>query len=75
MSCQETATTAEHNILVHRYLYYVKDSPIISDYIYDQLERDARTVCPETSPVHGIGSSLASSYPEKVIEDANRMLT
>lgn len=60
----------EHEVLVHRYLYYVEAQPILSDFSYDQLEREARAVLPETSPVHGVGSSLPSSYPESVIKDA-----
>lgn len=60
----------EHEVLVHRYLYYVEAQPIISDFEYDQLEREARAVLPETSPVHKVGSCLPSSYPEAVITDA-----
>ena len=60
----------EHEIMVHRYLYYVEAQPEISDYEYDKLERDAREVCDETSPVHGGGSSLPSSYSKEQINDA-----
>ena len=62
----------EHEILVHRYLYYVECAPIIGDTQYDMLEREARAVLPETSPVQGIGSDLASSYPKSVVDDAVR---
>lgn len=64
----------EDQVLMHRYLYYVKDSPVISDYVYDQIERDARAVCKEDSPVHGVGSSLASSYPPYIIQMAEDKL-
>lgn len=60
----------EREILVHRYLYYVEAQPTISDFEYDILEREARSVLPESSPVHGVGSSLPSSYSEDVIREA-----
>lgn len=60
----------EHEILVHRYLYYVEAQPIISDYEYDMLEREALPFLPEDSPVHLVGSCLPSSYPKEVIKDA-----
>ena len=60
----------EKEILIHRYLYYVESSPVISDFEYDRLEREAREVCEESSPVHRVGSSLPSSYPKEVITEA-----
>ena len=65
----------EHEIMVHRYLYYVECQPVISDYEYDILERKAREVLPETSPVQGVGSSLPSSYTDKIIKDALKLIT
>lgn len=41
-----TLQQLEHEIMVHRYLYYVECQPVISDYEYDMLERKAR-VLPE----------------------------
>ena len=58
----------EKEVLAHRYRYYVLDDPTVSDFVYDQLEREARAVLPESSPVHGIGSSLRSSYPQEIID-------
>jgi len=56
-------------VMAHRYLYYIVCEPSLSDHAYDALERQAREVCPPESPVHGIGSSLASSYTaEQIIE-------
>ena len=52
----------ETQVLVHRFRYYVMDDPVISDAEYDDLERRARALLPLSSPVHGIGSSLRSSY-------------
>lgn len=60
----------EHEVLVHRYLYYVECVPVISDFEYDELEREARKVLPESNVVHQVGSSLPSSYPIGVIKDA-----
>jgi len=60
----------EREIMIHRYCYYVLDAPLISDAEYDILEREARATLPDTSPVQGIGSSLASSYSVSIIEEA-----
>jgi len=66
----QTPEYLEHEVMVHRYLYYVEAQPIISDFEYDVIERQAREVLPETSPVHRVGSSLPSSYSQNVIKDA-----
>lgn len=58
--------TLEQQVLAHRFLYYVLDDPAISDFEYDRLERRARSLLPLDSPVHGVGSSLRSSYPEEI---------
>lgn len=50
--------------MAHRYLYYVKSRPVISDYDYDQLEKRARAELPESSPVHGFGSDMEDSYTD-----------
>ena len=65
----------EHEVLVNRFIYYVMDSNILSDYAYDQLEREARAVCPPASPVHGIGSSLRASYSKEVATDATNRIS
>lgn len=57
----------ELQVLAHRYRYYVLSSPILSDSEYDALERKARAVLPPESPVHGVGSSLRSSYSSAVV--------
>ncbi len=62
----------EDQVLLHRYCYYVLANPLIPDVIYDQIEREARKICPEDSVVHRIGSSLPSSYPEYIKEFAER---
>lgn len=64
----------EDSILVHRYLYYVECSPIISDYEYDVIERDARNRLPPESPVHNIGSDMEDSYPEHIRNKAKKIL-
>ena len=60
----------EMEVMAHRYLYYVESAPVISDFEYDNLERTAREVAPQESPVHGVGSSLASSYTPEMIKFA-----
>lgn len=48
--------------------------PVITDHAYDVLERNARAICPVESIVHGIGSSLESSYPEEIKAKALKLL-
>lgn len=67
-------SAAENTIIAHRYLYYVLAEPVISDFIYDALEAGARKVLPPESPVHGVGSSLPSSYSTEVIDLARKLL-
>jgi NAD-dependent DNA ligase len=54
--------------LVHRYLYYVLDNPVISDYDYDMLEKAARKLVNESHPINSPGSSLRQSYPDYIIK-------
>ena len=55
--------------MAHRYLYYVLSESVLADAVYDQIEREARAICPPGSPVHGVGSSLPSSYsPEQKVK-------
>jgi NAD-dependent DNA ligase len=63
----------EDQCMVHRFLYYVKSDPIISDYEYDMLERKAIETAPEDHPIHLPGSSLAKSYDQKIIDVANAL--
>jgi len=67
------AEAYETEVMAHRYIYYVLCDNVISDPEYDLLEREARELCHESSPIHGVGSSLASSYtPEQIIR-ANQL--
>jgi NAD-dependent DNA ligase len=70
----QTQAAIELQVMVHRYLYYVKCSPVIGDRTYDELERVARDHLPASSPVHQPGSDLASSYTAEQIEYAERLL-
>lgn len=60
--------------MAHRYLYYVLSCSTISDGVYDQIEREARAICPPDSPVHGIGSSRPSSYSEEHLAKVDELL-
>lgn len=60
-------TDYEDEVMAHRYLYYVLSEPVLPDMEYDKIERRAREVCPPESPVHGVGSSLPSSYTDNQI--------
>ncbi|MGZ8164113.1 MAG: DNA ligase LigA-related protein [Methylobacter sp.] len=59
-------TMLETNVMVHRYLYYVLDNPVIHDSVYDKMERRAQELLPATSPVHAVGSSLKESYTPEI---------
>jgi len=65
-----TPAEYEHEVLVHRFLYYVLAEPVVSDFEYDVIEREARAVLPPESVVHKVGSSLTSSYSAEVQRDA-----
>ena len=64
----------ETRVMAHRYLYYVLAEPVLSDFDYDILERKAREVSSEDSPVHGVGSSLPQSYSMEQVSCAMLML-
>jgi NAD-dependent DNA ligase len=68
MSYSMTPDEAENLVMAHRYLYYVLADNVISDAVYDQIEREAREICLPGSPVHGVGSSLPSSYTQQNTE-------
>lgn len=63
----------ETEVMAHRYLYYVLSEPRLPDLVYDDLERQARAVCDAGSPVHGVGSSLPSSYTGEQIARAEQL--
>lgn len=60
--------TIEDLVMANRYLYYVEAYPVLEDHIYDVIERQARVILPAESPVHGVGSSLPSSYSNDQIK-------
>jgi len=57
----------EDRVMAHRYLYYVLVEPTLPDPVYDVLEREARSLLPDTSPVQKVGSNLRESYSERQI--------
>ena len=57
----------EDQCMVHRYLYYVKSNPIISDYEYDMLERKAVEVAADDHPIHLPGSDMQKHYSEEIV--------
>lgn len=59
--------------LVHRYLYYVADKPIISDEEYDNLERKAIKKAPSGHDLLNVGSGLKSSYSFEIREIAEAL--
>lgn len=58
-------------ILIHRYLYYVLNQPIISDFEYDILEKEAKKIYPELNTP---GSSLEESYSDEIRIKATKLL-
>jgi NAD-dependent DNA ligase len=65
---EEYRKTVEE-LLYHRYRYYVKDDPEITDSMYDRIER---TLPVELRDQMGVGSDLERSYPPYVIERYKR---
>lgn len=67
-------TPLETTCLAHRYLYYVRATPVISDYEYDQLERRALEEAAEDSPLRQPGSDLEGDYLLSVRVRADQLL-
>jgi len=63
----------EKLILAHRYLYYVKCAPVISDYEYDLLEQDAQKVIPRLAILDQVSSSNPWDYSEEVKQYAESL--
>lgn len=63
--------TLEDLVMVHRYLYYVLCSPVLTDAEYDVLQRQADIFCDASSPAVQVGSELASSYTPQQKQIAN----
>jgi len=59
-------TELEKEVMAHRYLYYTKYKPIISDYEYDVMEKKALKEVSESSPLNEAGSDLELSYSQEV---------
>ena len=55
-------------VMAHRYLYYVKSSPVISDRDYDRLEAPIRHRLP------AVGSDREEDYTEDQIKIAEALL-
>ncbi len=60
--------------MVHRYLYYVRNKPIISDYHYDILENEAKRFENSNHPINLPGSDLEKSYGIFIINKANELI-
>ena len=64
---QQSLKEQELNMIqAHQYLYYVKGTPIISDYNYDQL-------CKKHDVFGGGGSDRAEDYSKEIQELAIEM--
>lgn len=64
----------EKMAMAHRYLYYVKNTPVISDREYDLLELGALEKCSEDSPLRSAGSDMESSYSDEVKKMASDLI-
>lgn len=58
--------SAEDEILYHRFLYYVKSAPILSDYQYDKLEKKYLDLFPDSNILNSVGSDRIEDYPEYI---------
>lgn len=72
--------------LIHRYLYYVKSEPIISDIAYDMFERKLKALVTQYSglafeadnstfcPTKNVGSDNPEDYPRRIEQLAEDLL-
>jgi NAD-dependent DNA ligase len=67
-------TNLEKIVLAHRYLYYVLNSPVISDEEYDRLEQQVLPTVSKDSMLHLTCSECEEDYPNEVINYAFQML-
>lgn len=67
------AKRLETIVMAHRYLYYISCAPVLQDHEYDVIERRARAVLPQSSPVQRVGSDLIGTYSNDHIEMAARI--
>ncbi len=58
----------ERKVMAHRYLYYIECDPVITDFQYDQLQREFDKVGNPNSPAVQVGSDLSSDYSADEIE-------
>lgn len=73
MSSHNRVDKLELDVMANRYLYYITCNPVLTDKEYDDIELEARRVCPPESSVHKLGSSLSSSYTKDQIAKANEL--
>ena len=78
MSAAEQIVRRRKQLIVHRYLYYVRSASLIDDFTYDMWERDlrllvadnaelaARLPYDEECPTKGVGSSNLWDYPREL---------
>lgn len=59
--------------LAHRYLYYVKNKPVLSDYRYDLLESEALRAVSQESALNKPGSDNPKDYPDEIIQLAEKL--
>lgn len=75
-SCPYTAqqlAELELRMMAYRYAYYVECDPLVPDALYDQLDHRVLPWLPASSPLHQVGSDLASSYTPEQIAYAARL--
>ncbi len=64
---------AEDMVQRHRYCYYVLGASLVSDAVYDALERAVKAAWP-VSVVDEVGSSRAEDYPSYIREGRRPLL-
>lgn len=57
---------AQDQILYHRYLYYVRCNPDITDEVYTQIEWFLAERFPSNAIINGVGSSNEEDYPSYI---------
>lgn len=73
-------TELRNQLRAHRYLYYVKAAPVISDYQYDTLELELKKLIQEYPELdlpdcvlHTVGSDREQDYSDEIKRLANEL--
>ena len=83
-SIEQQISRLREQCLIHRFLYYVRCLPVISDREYDLLENKLKCLVTKNPkagkyadkcPTQTVGSEFAGDYPEEIQKEADAMIS